>query len=126
MVRRAIERGLSDVFHVTMAEDGLAALKHIEQAARVDLILTDIRMPNLDGLGFHRALREKHPELARRTIFMSGSLDEDAVHRELAKIGTATIAKPFSVRALQQQLIELLEVWGMNEPQAAPVAATGE
>lgn len=116
MVRRAIERGLSDVFHVMIAEDGHVALKHIEQASHVDVILTDIRMPNLDGLGLHRVLREKYPGLARRTIFMSGSLDEEAVHREITRLDTKSIAKPFSVRSLQRQLIELLETWGMNEP----------
>lgn len=115
MVRRALERGLSDVFHVTAAEDGAAALRHIEEALRVDVILTDIRMPNLDGLGFHRVLQAQHSDLARRTVFMSGSLDEEAVHRELVKLDNLCIAKPFSVRALQQQLIQLLERWGMND-----------
>jgi len=57
-------------FHVVPAEDGEAALRLVDEVARVDLLLTDICMPKLDGLELARRLGAARPAL--RILFVSG------------------------------------------------------
>jgi len=57
-------------FRVVPAQDGEAALRLVNEAAPVDLLLTDIRMPKLDGLELARRLGAAHPTL--RVLFVSG------------------------------------------------------
>ncbi|WP_376100514.1 response regulator [Roseomonas sp. CCTCC AB2023176] len=66
-------------FTVTWAEDGAVAL---EQEARdpCDALLTDVRMPNLDGVSLVRAVRERRPALP--IVVLSGymtSIDRQAL-----------------------------------------------
>jgi two-component system chemotaxis response regulator CheY len=49
----------SEGFKVTMAEDGLDGLEKLYNAERVDLIVSDINMPRMDGFSFIKALREQ-------------------------------------------------------------------
>jgi len=53
-VRSTLEMG---GFHVESAGDGLQALALIEKGVAPDLIVTDIHMPNMDGLSFIKAVR---------------------------------------------------------------------
>lgn len=46
-------------FRVTTAEDGLDGLEKLYGAGKVDLIVSDINMPRMDGLTFIKALREQ-------------------------------------------------------------------
>jgi two-component system, chemotaxis family, chemotaxis protein CheY len=45
-------------FRVATAVDGVSALKHIEGGLRPDLVITDINMPNMDGLTFIKHARQ--------------------------------------------------------------------
>ena len=56
-------------FQVTLADDGLAALDALPTAA-FDLVLTDLNMPRLDGVGLVRRLGEVRPELP--VVVLSG------------------------------------------------------
>ncbi|MDO8891312.1 MAG: response regulator [Sulfurimicrobium sp.] len=47
-------------YHVTSAENGMQALESIE-AKRVDVVITDIFMPDLDGIELIQRLRKNHP-----------------------------------------------------------------
>lgn len=56
-------------FDVQVANDGVEALAAVA-AATPDLVLTDMQMPNLDGLGLVRAMRERHPAVP--VVLMTG------------------------------------------------------
>jgi CheY-like chemotaxis protein len=56
-------------FSVTTAEDGFAALRNIQQA-RPDLVITDLRMPNMNGFELLSVIRARFPELP--TVAISG------------------------------------------------------
>src|SRR5262249_9329827 len=53
------------------AENGRVALERVA-ARRYDLILSDLRMPELDGPGLHRALLGRDPAMADRILFLTG------------------------------------------------------
>jgi PAS domain S-box-containing protein len=61
----------SDGHRVQVAHSGKQALKRLEGEA-FDLILSDLRMPELDGPSFHRVLQERHPALCARVGFITG------------------------------------------------------
>ncbi len=64
-------------FAVREAEDGLQALEEVERATP-DLVLSDLRMPRMDGLALLASLRESHPDLP--VVVMSGAgLLQDAI-----------------------------------------------
>ncbi len=66
-------------FHVTWAADGAKALDKAGEC-RFDALLTDVRMPNLDGVGLVRAVRAERPSLP--VVVLSGymtALDRQAL-----------------------------------------------
>ena len=92
MLRRALQRVGYDVVE---ASDGRAGLQALSDA-RVDLVITDIIMPEMDGLETIRALRQSHPEL--KIIAMSGGgRATPEGYLAIAKLfGTAAVfTKPF-------------------------------
>jgi CheY-like chemotaxis protein len=60
----------ADGFDVVPAEDGETALRLLEENALIDLLLTDIRMPKLDGIELARRIAAARPAL--RVLFVSG------------------------------------------------------
>jgi CheY-like chemotaxis protein len=74
----------------------------------IDLLLTDVVLPGLDGASLAARLRERHP--AARVLFMSGYDVEILSKRGMAAAAAAFVAKPFTQEALrdavQRALIE--------------------
>ena len=60
---------------VREASDGVAALALLAEGPS-DVILTDLRMPRMDGIAFYKALRERAPGLAEHVLFLSGDVAE--------------------------------------------------
>lgn len=69
--RRMLRRTLERVGHgITEANDGAAAVRVVAHDASIDLVITDIIMPNREGIETIRALRHDYPHL--KIIAMSG------------------------------------------------------
>jgi PAS domain S-box-containing protein len=86
-------------YHVETAPDGLAALEAI-QLRKPTLILSDVMMPRLDGLGLLRALRSD-PELRGiPVLLLSARAGEEATIEGLAALADDYLVKPFSAREL--------------------------
>jgi CheY-like chemotaxis protein len=88
-------------YEVDSAENGVAALEKIRHA-RFDLILSDLHMPQLDGVGLYRALTggKEHPPT--KFIFLTGSVGSSELHRFLKETGLPVLRKPFNLAELQQ------------------------
>ena len=88
-------------FEVLSAEDGASALRICEERAEpIDLILTDVVMPNVKGLELAERAKHSHPEA--RVLFMSGYADEDALLADLRGSPERLLTKPFR----RDQLLE--------------------
>jgi CheY-like chemotaxis protein len=98
---------LSEGYAVDVAPDGQAAL---ETARRVmpDLLLTDLRMPRLDGIGLIRALRDIAPLLP--VVVMTGYVPAGgaAAFRQEGEGPVALFSKPVDMDALLAELRRLL------------------
>src|SRR5215471_2689010 len=94
-------------YKVVEAKSGEAALEFIRNAAEpIDLLITDVVMPHMDGPELVREVRELHPEM--KVIFISG-YTEDAFRRRLDSDGCIEfLPKPFSLKELAGKVRDVL------------------
>jgi DNA-binding response OmpR family regulator len=81
------------------ASSAREAVDLLDEAERIDLVLSDIRMPDVDGFDLVRVLRHRFPSLP--IILMSGLpvTSDDIVPR-----GATILMKPFDARELQEAI----------------------
>ena len=94
-------------YNVIEATSGEAALDLIRKASeRIDLLITDVVMPHMDGPGLVREVREIHPEM--KVIFISG-YTEDAFRQRLdSESGIDFLPKPFSLKQLAAKVRDVI------------------
>jgi two-component system, cell cycle sensor histidine kinase and response regulator CckA len=86
-------------YRVLVADGGWTAIRKFESSqAPVELLLTDVIMPDLTGPVLAERLRTKKPDL--RVLFISGFHDADLVQRFVTRRGFTLLPKPFTVEAL--------------------------
>ena len=73
----------------------------------VDLLLTDVVMPDIGGRALAERLTALFPHL--RVLFMSGYSDEAVFRHGIIREGTAFIEKPFSQASLARKVREVLD-----------------
>lgn len=120
----AIRELIADVlreegYALAVANDGIAALDMLPET-RADLIVTDIMMPRLDGVGLIRRLRERPDLRDIRVIVMSaGTL------RDLTGLGVAAyLQKPFDLLYLLAIVSDVLD--GASPPHISPAEPSSD
>ena len=94
-------------YQVLEAGDGSQALEVCrEHGSAIDLLLTDIVMPKLDGIQLVDQLYPVYPNM--RFLYMSGKCDVEAVQRDIREKGCGFIRKPFEINVLAETIRELL------------------
>ncbi|MFM9978898.1 MAG: response regulator [Sphingomonadaceae bacterium] len=100
MVRAVAERALTrQGYTVLTAEHGEEALAILSGGAQVDLLISDVVMPTMDGPTLVRHARDRYPDLP--ILFMSGYAEEQ-LRKSIAIEDVNFLAKPFSVKQLAQ------------------------
>ena len=112
-VRRVFSEFLSRKHTVLLACDGAEALRTARENENIDLVVTDLVMPNQEGIDMLRTLRKLRPEI--RIIAMSGAFGGQFLKTAELLGADATLAKPVRPEVLDQ-LIE--EVFGRGNRQA--------
>jgi DNA-binding response OmpR family regulator len=97
-----------DGHDVDTAPNGIAALNKV-QRRRYDLILTDLHMPELDGMGLYRELgrRQAHPQ--HKIIFLTGTTGTSDSHRLMQDTGVPLLRKPFNLVELLALVRKMLD-----------------
>ena len=90
-----------------IAADGAVALEMLERRG-YDLILTDTKMPVLDGVEFYRALERRFPQLCRRLIFVTGDVLDQEKRRFLEETGAPCLPKPFDLNEVGRVVQRML------------------
>jgi len=93
---------------VTTADSGERALGLLE-GRQFDIILSDVRMPKLDGPSLYATLERRAPELLRRTAFVSGDTLSPSARVFLKRVQRPFIEKPFTLEEVRQLIAEVLE-----------------
>lgn len=91
--------------------DPISALEHFtENSEGYALVISDLRMPGLNGLELLKKVKDSNPRV--RTILMSAyNFDEDTTYQQYMKEGVidTTIEKPVTIHRLRQRVREELE-----------------
>ena len=103
-VRSLVKRILSQKgYRVLEASDGTIALRLAAgHVGEIDLVLTDVLMPNLGGRGMFEELKELSPEM--RVLFMSGNPKDDVFPEKSVADRTPYLQKPFTSDALLSEV----------------------
>ncbi len=115
LIREALATALIDRgYTVLQAEDGVQGVKRF-RATPTDLVLTDIVMPNMEGIALITELRRDFPQLG--IIAMSGGVahEPDLYLKIAGKFGAnRTLRKPFDLPTLLAAVAEVLATTGRN------------
>jgi two-component system, cell cycle response regulator CpdR len=108
-VRQFVARALSHAGHdVTEAEDGgLAAEILQEKQGAFDLLLSDIKMPVMDGIALALNVASAWPDLT--IVLMTGFADQRERAHGLEALIYDVIPKPFTLQALMEKVADALE-----------------
>ena len=111
-VRETLAEILMSAGHrVVTAASGREALERMGEE-RFDVILTDIRMPDLDGRALYREIERRWPERAARVVFVSGDTLTSTLRGFADESGRPVIEKPFlpsEVRRIVSEAVIVLE-----------------
>lgn len=92
---------------VSVTANGVVALQRLK-ISEFDLVIADLEMPNLDGIGLYRRASVEYPYIADKFLFMSGRLSHvNSVI--LSQWGKDCLIKPFSVKDLLQKVSAYLD-----------------
>ena len=107
VVRELIVEVLKELGYSTLeADEGPAALKILDSKQRIDLVISDIGLPGLNGRQIIDAARETRPLL--KVLFMTGYAENAAIAAGFLEPGMAMITKPFAMEALATRIREML------------------
>ena len=103
-------------YSVHVAASGREALEWLAHH-RCDLLLSDIRMPDMDGLALWRALRKQYPDVVRHMAFVTGDTLSSSIAPFIAETGLPCLEKPFSPEEVLQLAVRIERTVG--EPPSA-------
>jgi PAS domain S-box-containing protein len=108
-VRELAHRILTSAgYRVLMADSGNAAFhEHQHHVGEIDLLLTDVVLPTMNGREIANQLAASSPEL--RVLYMSGYTEDTIAHHGILDAGTHFIAKPFHARGLLKKVRSVLD-----------------
>lgn len=110
VVRMLVVETLQDLGYAAVeAGDGHSGLAILQSAARVDLLVTDVGLPGLDGRQLADAGRRLRPDL--RVLFITGYTQNAAFGEgEALQRGMEVITKPFSIDGLAFKIREMIDM----------------
>jgi signal transduction histidine kinase len=112
-LRTYLKQLLSSRYEVTVAPDGQAALEAIAVRAP-DIVVSDVMMPRLDGVGLVRALRANPATVGLPIILVSARAGEEAAEQGIDSGSDDYLVKPFSARELLARVATHLELARMR------------
>jgi len=96
-------------YSVIELDDSTEALEMASRdgAPRIDLLLTDVVMPKVNGRAVAEAWKSHHPDL--KVLFMSGYWEDSFAGKNLSALGYQLLQKPFSGQMLARKVREVLD-----------------
>ena len=95
-------------YHAIEAADGPSGLEILRSRQRIDLLVTDIGLPGLNGRQMVDAVRERRPGL--KVLFMTGYAENAAIANGFLDPGMAMITKPFAMEVLAARIRGMIEI----------------
>jgi DNA-binding NtrC family response regulator len=105
LLKSILQRENYDVLEASNGQEALDLCA--AQVPEIELLLTDIVMPVLDGIQLAERVASTYPNV--RVLYMSGKCDIEAVERDIEERGFGFIRKPFAIDELLHTVRKLLE-----------------
>jgi len=86
---------------ITIAQNGKEALSLLDRQ-QIDVVVSDVKMPEMNGIEFHRKLRERQGHVNTPFIFLTGVDDVSQVKAECKQDCDLLLQKPFPIDKLLQ------------------------
>ncbi len=104
-MRRIIKNALRQLGYTNLdeAEDGLQGLSKVKQGG-LDLVVSDWNMPNLDGLGMLKAIREDSTYKELPVLMVTAQASQKAVLEAIRAGASNYIVKPFTADTLKAKI----------------------
>ena len=96
-MRAAVSGFLRSLGHLVEVAPNGAEARALLATSEYDVVLLDLRMPDLGGETLYGELCQRDPRHARRVVFVSGDLQSEAARRFLTDAGRPVIGKPFQL-----------------------------
>jgi CheY-like chemotaxis protein len=104
MVAEMLRRDGHEARVISSADAALGAVRE----GSVDLVVSDIRMPGLDGPGLYRALVKARPTLTDRILFVTGDTLSSEIQSFIHSTGVPVVEKPIDPLSLRRAVAERL------------------
>jgi signal transduction histidine kinase/CheY-like chemotaxis protein len=101
---RAYSRALSPIHNVIIATDGREAADLLSSGSEVDVVISELVLPELDGKGLLEWLGGNRPDLVNRTVFITGHDQAQPYQRFLEDTGREVLIKPVQRAALMEAI----------------------
>ena len=89
---------------VVTASSGSKALEELEGDDPFDLVFCDLSMPDVSGVEVHRSIRQFHPELVGRFVFLTGGAKDEASATYVRESGVPILGKPVPLAEFEKIL----------------------
>jgi two-component system NtrC family sensor kinase len=96
-----------DQHSVALAGSGVEAADLVARE-RFDVIISDMKMPGMDGATFYRQVRQLDPPQARRIIFITGDTVSPDTRAFLQRVTNPVLSKPFKIGPLRDSIESVL------------------
>ena len=103
---------------IDVAASGQEALQLLAED-EYDAILTDLRMPEMDGPTLYRQIEQRWPQRARLVVFITGDALSPTVQTFLAGTGQPYLEKPFVPAEVRKIVQDLVSAAALKPPTAA-------
>ena len=109
-IREMVESSLIEIGYINIqgAEDGIEALD-LSKEEEYDLIITDINMPNMDGITLIQKLRDTLDYMSTPIMVLSTEWSREMKEQGRQAGATSWIVKPFDTKLLRRAITETLE-----------------
>ena len=108
VIRNLIIEVLQDLgYRALEASDGPAGLKILQSRQRIDLLVTDVGLPGINGRQLADAARETRPEL--KVLFITGYAENATLANGFLDPGMEIFTKPFAVEALATRIRSMIQ-----------------
>jgi len=95
MVQQALRRSLPCL--VERVESGQRAVMRLQQAD-FDLVISDVRMPGMDGFGLFEWILKNQPHLTTRFLMITGDAGSPSLNEKLESMVVPVLRKPFQIQ----------------------------
>jgi two-component system NtrC family sensor kinase len=94
---------------VEIGASGIDAWSHLDaEGGPPDVIITDMKMPGMDGATFFREVSRRDPALAKRIIFITGDTVSPDTRAFLQEVSNPVLSKPFKIGPLRDAMEEVI------------------